>query len=193
MRRSAVIYILLLAVLAGLYYYLNHRPQEASDATPTSTSPPIEYLFSVDDGLPARINIESRDGGVVEVGHNAENAWVLTMPTEAPADQGTVEAAVSQISTIRVLDHVPSLSKETVGLDDPGFTLTIQFSGGVERIIEVGVLTPTEHGYYVSRGDGDILIVGNAPLDTLLGLLTDPPYMATETPPPPTPDANSSP
>ena len=193
MRRSTVTYILLLTVLAGLYYYLNNRPQETVDETPTPTSEPIEYLFSVDDGLPTRIHIESKDGKVVEVERNAENAWVVTLPVEASADQGAVEAAAGQVSTIRVLDHVPDLPTDAVGLDDPEFTLTIQFTSDIERIVEVGVLTPTEHGYYISRGDGDILIVGNAPLDALIGLLTNPPYLATETPSPSTPEVDSSP
>jgi len=193
MRRSTVIYILLLAVLAGLYYYLNNRPQETIDETPAPTAVPIEYLFSVDDGLPTRIHIESKDGEVVEVERDAENAWVVTLPTEASADQGAVEAVAGQVSTIRVLDHVPDLPKEAVGLDDPEFTLTIQFTSDIERIVEIGVLTPTERGYYVSRGDGDILIVGNTPLDALIVLLTNPPYMVTEVPLLTTPEVDSSP
>ena len=193
MRRSTVIYILLLAALAGAYYYINNRPKEADDEAPLPTSTPIEYLFGVEDGLPTRIHIESKDGEVVEVQRDAENAWVVTMPTEASADQGTVEAAVSQVTTIRVLDHVPGLSAESVGLDSPEFTLTIQFTNQVERIVEIGVLTPTERGYYIGRGDGDILIVGNTPVDALLGILTNPPYITTEVPLLSTPEADSSP
>jgi len=193
MRRSAVIYILLLLVLAGVYYYINNRPQETDDEKiPLPTSTPIEYLFGAEDGLPTRIHMESKDGEVVEVERNAENAWVVTMPIEAPADQGTVEAAASQVSTIRVLDHVPDIPKDAVGLENPEFTLTIQFTSDVERIVEVGVLTPTERGYYINRGDGDILIVGNAPMDALIGLLNDPPYMATEVPLQATPEADTS-
>jgi len=192
MRRSAAIYIILLVVLVGAYYYINNRPQEIDDETPLPTSTPIEYLFGAEDGLPSRIHIESKDGEVVEVERNAENAWVMTMPTEAPADQGTVEAAASQVSTIRVLDHVPEIPKDAVGLENPEYILTIQFTSDVERIVDVGVLTPTERGYYINRGDGDILIVGNAPMDALIGLLTDPPYMATEVPLQTTPEADTS-
>jgi len=193
MRRSTVIYILLVALLAGLYYYINNRPQETVDETPTPTTTPVEYLFSVDDGLPTHIHIESKNGEVVEVERNTENSWVVTLPVEASADQGAVEAAAGQVSTIRVLDYVPDLPMDAVGLDDPEFTLTIQFTGDIERIVNIGVLTPTERGYYASRGDGDILIVGNGSVDALIDLLTNPPYLATETPPPSTPEADSSP
>lgn len=184
MRRSAGIYILILAILAGLYYYLNNRPQtaEADSKTPASTPETIEYLFNVEDGLPTRIRIESKDGGIVEVARDAENAWVLILPIETSADQGTVKAAVSQITTIRVLDHIQDIPKDAVGLDNPEFILTIQFTSNVERIIDIGVLTPTERGYYISHGDDNILIIGSSVLDALLGFLTDPPYLTTEMP-----------
>ena len=193
MRRSAsIIYIILLAILAGLYYFLNNRPETADSEISTSTSVAVEYLFNSEDGLPTRIHIESKDGETVEVARDEENAWALLQPIEASADQGSVEAAAGQVSTLRVLDHVPNLDGGTVGLDSPDFTITIQFTDNVERIIKVGVLTPTENGYYVSRGDGEILIVNKSALDALIGLLTDLPYLATETPPLPTLEVDSS-
>jgi len=192
MRRSAVIYILLFAILAGLYYYLNNRPKDIADETPTSTPASVEYLFDLSDGLPTRIRIESKAGEAVEVARDAENAWVLTMPIEASADQGTVEAATGQITTIRVLDRIPDLPRDAIGLDNPEYTLTIQFTGGVERIIEIGVLTPTGSGYYASRGDDNILIISNTVPDTFIGFLSDPPYLATETPLPSSLEAGPS-
>jgi len=184
MRRSAsVVYIILLAILAGVYYFLNNRPETVDSETPISTSVAVEYLFNIEDGLPSRIHIESKDGEIVEVARNAENAWAFLLPAEASADQGSVEAVAGQVTTLRVIDHIPNLDNSTVGLDGPEFTITIQFTNDVERIIKVGVLTPTESGYYVSRGDGEILIVNNSAMDALIGLLTDPPYLATEAPP----------
>ena len=191
MRRSTIIYLLLLVVLAGLYYYLNNRPQEADELS-SSTPAAVEYLFQPSDGLPTRIRISSKSGEVVELARNSENAWMLTLPTEALADQGPVEAAAGQITTIRILDHIPNLAENAVGLDDPAYTFTVEFSGDVERIIEIGVLTPTGNGYYASRGDGDILILSNSALDAFIDFLSDPPYPATETPPPSQPGADPS-
>lgn len=193
MRRSAsIIYIILLAILAGLYFYLNNRSESIDTELSIPTSTPTEYLFSFEDGLPTRIHIESENGEAVEVARDAENAWVLLQPTEASADQGVVEAAASQITTLRIIDRVPGLAADAVGLDSPQFTITIQFTNDVERIIDIGVLTPTESGYYVSRGDGEILIVNNSALDALIELLTNPPYLATETPFLSTPEADTS-
>jgi len=193
MRRSTGIYILLLAILTGLYYYLNNRPQQIDDEAPVPTSAPSEFLFSFDDGLPNGIRIESKTGEVVELARNAANAWALILPTEASADQGSVEAATSQITTIRVLDRIPDLSKDVVGLDDPEFIFTIQFTGDVERIIKVGVLTPTGNGYYASLDDGEVLIISNTVLDSLIGFINEPPYLETEAPLLPTLEADTAP
>jgi len=193
MRRATGIYILLLVILTGLYYYLNNRPQQIDDETPAPTSAPSEFLFSFDDGLPTRIHIESKTGEVVELARNTINAWALILPIEASADQGSVEAATSQIPTIRVLDRIPDLSKDVIGLDDPEFTFTIQFTGDVERIIKIGVLTPTGNGYYASREDGEVLIVSNTVLDSLIGFINEPPYLEADAPLFPTLEADTAP
>ena len=193
MRRSAGIYIFLLAILVGAYYFINNRPPKVDDEISLSTPIPVEYLFSIEDGLPTRILIESKAGDTVEITRNEENAWVVTLPIETAADQGMVEAAASQITTTRILDHIPNLEKALVGLDDPEFILTIRFSGDVERIIDIGVLTPTGSGYYANRGDDEIVIISNTGLDALIGFLSNPPYLATETPLLPTPETDSAP
>ncbi|HSQ40141.1 MAG TPA: DUF4340 domain-containing protein [Anaerolineales bacterium] len=187
MRRSTVIYLILFAIVLGAAYYLNSRQETADlEATPEPT-PPIEYLFTSTDGLPTSIRIEAKAGEIVEVARNEENAWALILPEEAAADQGSVEAAASQVATMRILDRVPGLAPDAVGLDVPEYTISFQFTSGAERVIEVGVLTPTESGYYV-RGEGsEIVIVSRSAVDSLLGLLTFPPYALMETPPPATP------
>lgn len=188
MRRSTFIYLILFAIVLGAGYYFNKRAATAeAEATPEATLPPIEYLFTSADGTPTSMRIESKAGEVVQVARNAENAWAVILPDEAAADQGSSEAAATQVTTMRILERVPNLAPEAVGLDDPEYTFSFQFTSGSERTIEVGVLTPTESGYYVRGEDGGIVIVSRSAVDALLGLLTSPPYAPTETPPPPTP------
>jgi hypothetical protein len=188
MRRSTVIYLVLFAIVLGAAYYFNNRAETAeAESTPEPTTEPIEYLFTSTDGLPTSIRIEAKAGEVVEVARNEENAWALILTEEAAADQGSVEAAASQVATMRILDRVPGLAPDAVGLDVPEYTISFQFTSGAERVIEVGVLTPTESGYYV-RGEGsEIVIVSRSAVDSLIGLLTFPPYALMETPPPATP------
>lgn len=189
MRRSTVIYLVLFVIALGAYFFLKQRearPQTGDVWTPEPTSA-IEYLFTSADGLPTRIKIESKTGEVVEVARNEENAWVLIQPEEAAADQGAVEAAATQVTTIRILERIPNLAPDVVGLDVPEYTITFQFTSGVERIIEIGVLTPTTSGHYIRGTDGEIVIVNSNAVETFIRLLENPPYTPTETPVPATP------
>ena len=185
MRRSTVVIFLLFLVAAGAYYYLNNRP-EPVDTEPTATPEPtveVAYLFPAEAGAPTRIRLEAQTGEVVELARDAENAWVMKLPSEGAADQGSAEAASSQITTIRISDRIPNLEPTAVGLDDPAYILTVAFKNDGERTVEVGVVTPTESGYYV-RMDNEIVIVSRSAIDALIGLLTNPPYAETPTPPP---------
>jgi hypothetical protein len=186
MRRSTVVYLVLLLVLAGVYYYLNNREQPADITVTLEPESQVSYLFTAEDGLPTSIRIEAKNGETVEVARDADGAWALILPIEATADQAAAEAAASQVTTLRILDRVPDVDPEIVGLSEPEYTLIIRFTSGVERKAEIGVITPTESGYYVRNADGEIVIVSKSSLDSLLGLLTNPPYL--ETPLPSTPE-----
>jgi hypothetical protein len=82
---------------------------------------------------------------------------------------------------MRILDSVSDIAPEIVGLEVPEYVLTIKFTSGVERTVDVGVITPTESGYYVRDAAGQVVIVSRSAIDSLLGVLDNPPYL--ETPP----------
>jgi hypothetical protein len=189
MRRATVVYLVLLLGLAGVYYYLNNREQPADIAVTLEPESQVSYLFTAEDGVPTSIHVEAKDGATVEVARGADNAWTLILPVEAKADQAAAEAAASQVTTLRILDNVPDLDPEIAGLTSPEYTLSIRFTSGVERKAEIGVITPTESGYYVRSADDGIVIVSKSSLDSVLGLLTNPPYL--ETPLPSTPEAGT--
>ena len=183
-RRSTVVYIVLLFLLVGAYYYLNNRQQPAEievTLEPGADAVPV-YLFTAEDGKPTNIGIESKAGETVELARGEDNAWALTQPTKAKADQAAAEAAASQVTTMRVLDTVPDLDPEIVGLQEPEYVLRVNFTGGGERTVDIGVITPSESGYYVRDAEGSIVIVSRSAIDALLGLLTHPPYLETPTP-----------
>ena len=184
MRRSTVIYLLLFLVLAGAYYYLNNREQPADISLTLEPTSEVKYLFTADDGTPTSIHIESKSGEVVEVARDTDNAWMITQPQETKADQGSAEAAASQVTTMQILDTVPDVDPDIVGLTDPEYIMMIKFTSEVERKVEIGVITPTESGYYVRADNADIVIISRSSVDALLGLLTNPPYLETPTPSP---------
>jgi uncharacterized protein DUF4340 len=173
----------LFVALAGVYYYLNNREAPADIEVTFEPEDVVTYLFSADDGVPTSIRIESKEGAVVEVARNADNAWALIAPIEAAANQGSVEAAVGQVTTMRILDTLPDLELDVVGLDDPEYELKVTFEE-VERTVSIGVITPTGNGYYVLDADGEVVIVTASAVDGLLNLLSNPPYLETPTPSP---------
>ena len=192
MRRSTSVMIVLFLVMAGAYYYFNNREQPADIEVTLEPQEEVVYLFKAEDGLPTNIRVEASSGEVVELARNADNAWEVKEPFEAAADQGSSEAAASQITTIRIVDEVTGIDPKELGLDSPAYQLIVKFNGDVERIVEIGVVTPTESGYYV-RTDGQIVIVSRAAIDPLIGLLTAPPYAETLTPSPIPPTATETP
>jgi hypothetical protein len=107
------------------------------------------------------------------------------------ADQAAAEAAASQVTTMRILDNVPDLDPSIVGLEDPEYVLTVTFAAGGQRTVDIGVITPTENGYYVRGAADGILIVSKSAIDALLQLLTHPPYLETPIPALTTPEAGT--
>lgn len=193
-RRSTVVYIIILLALVGAYFYLKNRERPAEielTLEPASEVTPEAYLFTAEEGTPTSIRIESKSGETVEVARGEDNAWALTQPNEAKADQAAAEAAASQVATIPILDTVPDLDPSIVGLEDPEYVLTLKFRGGEERTVDIGVITPTESGYYVRDAADKIVIVSKSAIDSLLGLLTNPPYLETPTPAPVTSEAST--
>lgn len=187
-RPSTVVYVVLLLGLVGAYFYLRNREQPADIELTVEPSAEATqaYLFPAEEGTPTNIRIESKTGETVEVARDAENAWMLNQPVEAKADQAAAEAAASQVTAMRIVDTVPDVDPEIVGLETPEYVLTIKFTSGGERTVDVGVITPTESGYYVREAAGEIVIVSRDAIDPLVGLLDNPPYLETPTPDPAT-------
>jgi hypothetical protein len=181
MKRSTWIVLVIFLAMVGLWWYLNQRetPTDEAEATPTET---VEYLFDATDGLPTSIAIEARTGEQVTIQRNEAGVWVLIQPIETEANQGSAEAAASQLSTLRVLSR-PEVAPADAGLSEPSYVMTVKLSGGAEEVVRIGDITPTSSGYYTNiSGSDEVLILGKTGLDALLTLLQSPPYMETPTP-----------
>lgn len=189
-RRSTWILLLIFIALVGLGWYLNARKQAvAAQATPTAET---EYLLPTDAGVVTALKIEGKDS-LIEIQRNAENKWEIKAPNPAEADQGMVEAGVTQLSALRVLGHV-EIDLDLVNLKTPDYKVSVTYSDGKTYTFEVGAVTPINTGYYVRKSDGTVVVVSKVGLDSLLKLLTNPPYLATPTPTiTPTPEVTDTP
>lgn len=183
MRRSTIVYLLVLLVAVGAYYFINNRKTPAEETPTLEPTDTTAYLFDAKDGAPTGIRIEAKTGETVNVAKNAAGAWELSQPLKAAADSASAEAAASQLAVLQIEDTIPGLDLAVVGLKEPEYAITVLF-GNVERKVKIGVITPTENGYYALAPNGDVVIVNKDSIDALLGLLHNPPYLETPTPSP---------
>ncbi len=183
MKRSTWILLIIFLALVGLTIYLNQKdvaPEEV-ESTPTAT---VEYLFNETAGRPSGIDLRAGTGEQVAIERNEAGVWVLKKPVETEADQGSAEAAASQLSTLRIVSRLEVAPGEA-GLVQPSYVMTVKLTGGTVEVVRIGDPTPTGSGYYASVNDSDeVLIVSKTGLDSLLTLLASPPYLNTPTPEP---------
>jgi Domain of unknown function (DUF4340) len=183
MRRSTWIVLVVFLALVGLTLFLNKKepPADATAVTPTAL---VEYLFNEADGLPTSIDIKGKTGEEVAIERNQAGEWVLKRPIETGADQASSEAAATQLTALRVLSR-PEVAPNDAGLAQPSYVMTVKLTGGMEKVVRIGDLTPTSSGYYVSFNESnEVLVVDKTGLDALLTLVTSPPYVSTPTPAP---------
>ena len=179
---TVLVVLLFIAVTGAIFYQNRQKKAQALLATPTGGPATI---FPAGEGNPTDIKVQPADGsGPVQIVRNEKGAWELQLPEKAEADQGSAEAAASQLMSLDTsLKDIPG-SVEIFGLDKPSYTITIKFSGGQTHILEIGSNTPTNNGYYVRLDAGRPMVVGTSGIDALTNLVASPPYLSTPTPSP---------
>jgi len=174
MKRSTLIVLVVFLALVGVMLYLNQKEPATSEADVTPTAP-VEFLFSDSDGLPTIIDIKSSTGQQTVLERNDAGAWVLKKPIGAEADQGSAEAAASQITSLRI-ESKPEVAPDAAGLVQAPYTLTVKTTSGTTKTVRIGDLTPTGIGYYAVIDDSEeTLVISRTGLDALLTLLESPP------------------
>ncbi|MBA4379337.1 MAG: hypothetical protein C0393_01370 [Anaerolinea sp.] len=198
-KRPTWILLIVLALVIGAYFYLQERPLKATEPTPTAIKP--SFLITKDNGALTKIHILDAQGNSLQMGRDASGNWTImvgqsptiTQPEPAAANQSQAEAAETQffaLSVLTTLETSPAL--DVIGLNPPAYTITLGFFdaqrllgaqhllGGTQKVLEVGGLTPTGSGYYVSLED-KIYVISQSSINAVLGLLRNPPYAATPT------------
>jgi hypothetical protein len=176
MKRSTWIAVVIFLGLAGTLFYLNQRKpvEETVEITPP---PPVEFLLTDSDGLPTSIDIKSSAGEQVIIARNEVGAWVLEKPIETEADQASAEAAATQLSSLRIESRL-EVAPEAAGLVQPSYFLTVKLSGGTEKTVRIGDLTPTGIGYYaLVDGSDETIILSRTGLEALFILIESPPVV----------------
>lgn len=188
MRRSTIMMLVLLALLAGLYWYMQQPEnviERAIQPTPTATLVDLGYLIQPENGPAVRISVERKDGASVRLDKSAGIWLLLGADDSVPAEQETVDYAASAIAGLRVLNKLdPAPEAASIGLDDPAYRLSLVMADGTQINLKVGLKTVTQSGYYVQTDDGNVYIVPVSGIDSLVMLAASPPYLQTPTPSP---------
>lgn len=184
MKRSTWILVVIFLALVGVFWYLNRGDQTAAEDVTTTPVATSEYIVTAQDGTPIDITIADANGTTVEVARNDASQWVLKQPIETEADQASVGAAITQLQALKVLSSF-ELDPTTVGLVPPSYVITVKFAEGGDRVLDVGSVTTTNSGYYVRKSGSDkTYVVSKSSLDSLLSMVTTPPYASTPMPSP---------
>ncbi|MEJ2600019.1 MAG: hypothetical protein P8Z00_16920 [Anaerolineales bacterium] len=181
-RRTTWIILAVFVVLLGAAWYLQrNKPATTLQATPT---PGRQYLFEIQESNIKKLAITNDQGQRLVLGRDASGAWSLEEPKAAATDVGQAESAVTQLSTLSVLNTLASTPQaEASGLGNPSDVITLTMNSGPLQIAYIGKKTPIQNGYYAQLGkDGPVMVLKTDGVDALLRILDSPPILGTPTP-----------
>jgi len=188
MRRSTVVMLVLLAILAGLYWYMQQPEniiERAIQPTPTVTTTSLGTIIGAEKGQAIRISIERFSGESVNLDRSAGIWMLMTAEGSVPADPETVDFAASGLSELRILSRLdPAPELASVSLAPPAYRFSTLMADGSQVNFNVGAKTVTQSGYYVQTADGNVYVVASYGIDSLVMLALLPPYLQTPTPSP---------
>ena len=148
----------LLAIFAGLFWWLNKR--EAS-ATKPPVAPATTKIVDVPQDQIQTLTIDKLGAEPVEL-KRAGGKWSITEPKAFSADQDAVSSLVSTFASLNadklLEDKAPALDQ--YGLTKPSLSVTATKRDGKTIKLLVGDETPTNSGSYAElAGDSRVFIV----------------------------------
>jgi uncharacterized protein DUF4340 len=150
----------LLAIFAGLFWWLNKR--EAS-ATKPPVTPATTKIVDVPQDQIQSITIEKLGSEPIELKRTGSK-WSITGPKALPADQDAVSSLAStfaSLNAVKVLEEKPT-SIDQYGLTKPSLSLTATKKDGKAVKLLVGDETPTNSGSYAQlAGDPRVFLVAS--------------------------------
>ena len=182
MKRSTLLLLGIFLALAGLVFYLRQQDITPEEATEIATAEPSEFLLAETDSIPTSISIRSKEGQQVVLIRNEEGVWVLEKPVKTEANQGSAEAAATQLTSLRILSH-PNVAPDVVGLIPGDYSISVKLSSNAEKTVRIGDPTPTGSGYYANINNSNkVIILSKSGVEALLILLASPPFANTPMP-----------
>lgn len=194
MKRSTVIMLVLLALAAGLYWYMNQPDNLVKKAldqqnTPTPTVEDLGSLVGPERPAVMLLSLENADGRELML-TNVNSVWMVTDGYTDIANQESAGSAADGVRYMNIMKKIGAnlTDLQPYGLDKPTWQISIGFSDKSTLQFKVGSATPTGLGYYVLLEDNSVVVVNKYGVEGLTGLMDTPLFMFTATPSP-TPSA----
>lgn len=186
MRRSTMVMLLLLGVIAGLYWYMQQPEnliQRAFQPTPTPTKADLGYVIPPEAGQPTRIVLEAASGNSLTL-DKTSGIWLLSAAgVSGPADPNKTDLAVSGLTSLRILSKIePAPPLDSIGLEPPAYRVSVTMSNGSKVDFHIGAKTVTQSGYYLRTADGNLVVTAAYNIEALIKLTDEPPFLQTATP-----------
>src|SRR5215470_10242846 len=149
-----------LAIFAGLFWWLNKKEASATKPPITPTTPKI---VDVPQDQIQALTIEKLGSEPIELKRTGSK-WSISGPKAWPADQDAVSSLVSTFASLtadKVLEDKPA-SIDQYGLTKPSLSVTAIKKDGKTVKLLVGDDTPTSSGSYAElAGDPRVFLVAS--------------------------------
>lgn len=186
MKRSTVIALALLALVAGLYWYTRQEDNLISAAlagTPTPAPNMPGYLVEPYARSVTALSVRKSNGAELGLVLK-EGQWALTSGAVSDSqvvDQTATDSAVSNVQSLRILSQIESPNNlADFGLEAENVTrIQVTFEDNSTLTVRVGKLTPTGSGYYAldESQPNTVLILAKMSIEALLSLPANPPLL----------------
>ena len=163
---------------------LFQRNQNSLEAQTTPTQNP-EFIINHEANEIIFLSVENSAGEKVELELEQDGNWIFIEPESVEVDTSALDTVINQFDTLREVTRISTVkSKEDFGLDQPAYKIQIRFVDGNELTLNIGKITPTESGYYIDKGQQEILVVNKLGIDAIADLIHNPPVIKQVIPSP---------
>jgi hypothetical protein len=139
---------IVLAALAGTYYWSNHRKPTAD--TTASSLPASPVILAVPQPDITGISINKKGATSVVLGKDASGAWTITSPKAYRADQDTINGILTTVSSLnadRLIDEKAS-DLSQYGLAQSTLEIDVMLKGNQTKKVLVGDDSPAGGGSF---------------------------------------------
>ncbi len=147
--RHSLIYLSVLALIAGYYYYFEVVKKAEKEAAEREA----RQVFALQADQISSMEVMARDKESLQLKKNGD--WKITNPIETDVEKASVESLVSAVASLSWEVEVSKESQDLqpFGLHEP-VPLKIRFQAGDEsHELLVGDRNPVGRGYYARRAD----------------------------------------